>query len=342
MAHSQIRRFLLCLPYFKKCCLCYNVRDTQFNTRYLLRISSLHRQNSIAACRPLDNTDKDVCMALLRIQAFGKLQVQYQDKVITSFPTRHAEELFAYLLLHQETEHHREKLIELLWPDGSPDNARGRLSTTLWRLRLVFDALGLDTAVSLPTSRDWIAFTPTRPFTFDVTQFNDVLAQAALAPDDRREQCWETAVSLYHGDLFDGLYADWILTAREQYARRCLRAWGDLMAAYLARHAYSEALACGQTILAADPLREEVHRALMLCYWRIGQPGQAIQQFHHCARLLLEELHILPLPETRTLYQQLLEERLQHPHTANDPAIHAAYQDFLRAGDHLNSLLIGD
>jgi len=281
-------------------------------------------------------------MALLRIRAFGKLQVQYQDKVITSFPTRHTEELFAYLLLHQETEHHREKLIELLWPDGSPDNARGRLSTTLWRLRLVFDALGLDTAVYLPSSRDWIAFTPARPFTLDVTQFEDALTQAALAPDEMREQCLQTAVSLYQSDLFAGLYADWILTAREQFARRHLHALGELMAACLARHAYTAALAHGQTILAADPLREEVHRALMLCYWRLGQPGQAVQQFHHCARLLLEELHILPLPETRALYQQLLEERLQHPHTANDTAVHAAYRDFLRAGDRLNTLLNGD
>ena len=281
-------------------------------------------------------------MALLRIRAFGKLQVQYQDKVITSFPTRHTEELFAYLLLHQETEHHREKLIELLWPDGSPDNARGRLSTTLWRLRLVFDALGLDTAVYLPSSRDWIAFTPARPFTLDVTQFEDALTQAALAPDEMREQCLQTAVSLYQSDLFAGLYADWILTARERFARRHLHALGELMAACLARHAYTAALAHGQTILAADPLREEVHRALMLCYWRLGQPGQAVQQFHHCARLLLEELHILPLPETRAFYQHLLEERLQRPHTADDTAVHAAYHDFLHAGDRLNTLLNGD
>lgn len=279
-------------------------------------------------------------MAFLHIQAFGKLRMQVQTQALASFPTRHVEELLAYLLLHQETEHHRDKLVELLWPDGSPDKARGRLSTVLWRLRSVFDDLGLDAAVYLPTSRDWIAFTPARPFTFDLALFEDALVQAAQTDGSTREEWLQTAVSLYQGDLFDGLYADWVLIAREQLARRCLQAMGDLMAACLARHAYAEALAHGQSILAADPLREEVHRALMLCYWRLGQPGQAIQQFHHCARLLLDELHILPLPETRALYQQLLEERL--PQTNPTPALHAAYQDFLRAGDRLNSLLIGD
>lgn len=281
-------------------------------------------------------------MAHLHVRAFGKLQVQSQTKAITSFPTHHVEELLGYLLLHQETEHHREKLIELLWPDGSPENARGRLNTVLWRLRSLLADLGLDTAVCLPSSRDWIAFTPARPFTCDVAQFDDALAQAALAQDEMREHCLQTAVSLYQGDLFDGLYTEWILAAREQFARRHLHALGELMAACLARHAYADALAHGHTILAADPLREEVHRALMVCYRQLGQPSLAIQQFQHCARLLLDELHILPLPETRALYQQLLDERLQQPHTAVDTAVHTAYHDFLRAGDRLNSLLNGD
>jgi len=280
-------------------------------------------------------------MAFLHVQAFGKLRMQYQDKTITSFPTHHVEELLGYLLLYPETEHHREKVIEILWPDGSPQNARGRLNTVLWRLRAIFAELGLDTAVYLHTSRDWIAFTPLRPFSCDLHQFQQALSLAQQAPHDQHEQCLQTAVALYQGDLFDGLYAEWILTVREQLARRHLQALGELMAACLARQAYTEALRHGHTILAADPLREEVHRALMLCYWQLGRSSEAIQQFHDCARLLLEELHILPLPETRRLYERLLEERRQHPPAA-DAAVHTAYQDFLRAGERLNSLLNGD
>lgn len=278
-------------------------------------------------------------MASLHVQAFGKLRLQYQGKVVTSFPTRHVEELFAYLLLHQGMEQHREKLIALLWPDGSPETARGRLSTALWRLRTVLGELGLETAVHLPTTRDWIAFSPTCSLFCDLTQFGQALDQAARSDGATRESCLQTAVALYRGDLCDGLYADWLLITREQLARQQLQALGELMAACLARRAYTEAAAYGRTILAADPLREEVHRALMLCYWRLDQPTQAIQQFHHCASLLLDELHILPLPETRALYQQILEERLPQAPADTSPALHAAYHDFLRAGDRLNTLL---
>ena len=278
-------------------------------------------------------------MTALHIQAFGRLRLQYREIVISSFPTRHVEELFAYLLLHPKMDHHREKLIALLWPDGSPEKARGRLSTALWRLRTLFAELGLETAVILPTSRDWIAFSPDCPLSCDLTHFAEALTQAAQADGAARERWLQTAVSLYQGDLCAGLYADWLLIVREQLARHYLQALGDLMAACLARHAYAEAATYGQTILAADPLREEVHRALMRCYWQLGQPTQAIQQFHHCATLLLDELHILPLPETRALYQQILEERLPHSPTNTNPALHAAYRDFLHAGDRLNALL---
>jgi DNA-binding SARP family transcriptional activator len=281
-------------------------------------------------------------MAFLHVQVFGNLRMQYQDRVITSFPTRHVEELWGYLLLEPQTKHHREKLIDLLWPDGAPDNGRARLSTALWRLRTLLEQMGVEASAFLQTSRDWVALVPQRPFTCDLTQFDQALAQADQTVGAAREQWLQTAVALARGDLLDGLYADWVLIAREHLARRYLQALGELMADCLARHAYAEALTHGQVILAADPLREEVHRALMLCYWRLGQPGPAIQQFHHCARLLLDELHILPLPETRALYQQLLDERLPHPAIHATPTIHAAYRDFLRAGDRLNTLLNGD
>jgi DNA-binding SARP family transcriptional activator len=197
----------------------------------------------------------------------------------------------------------------------------------------------LETAVLLPTTRDWIAFSPTSPFSCDLSEFVAALAQAAQTDSATRERCLQTAVALYRGDLCDGLYADWVLSAREQLARQQLQALGELMATCLARQAYAEAATYGQTILAADPLREEVHRALMLCYWRLDQPSQAIQQFHHCASLLLDELHILPLPETRALYQQILEERLPQAPAGTSPTLHAAYHEFLRAGDRLNTLL---
>jgi DNA-binding SARP family transcriptional activator len=38
----------------------------------------------------------------------------------------------------------------------------------------------------------------------------------------------------------------------------------------------------------------------------LGHPDQAVVQFHVCQHILAEELGVDPMPETQTLYQQIL------------------------------------
>ena len=80
-------------------------------------------------------------MANLQVRVFGKLRLQAGQCRVETFPTRRAEELLAYLLIHQRARHSREKLVDTLWPDVPLSNGRASLSTTLWRLRSVFDRL---------------------------------------------------------------------------------------------------------------------------------------------------------------------------------------------------------
>ncbi len=74
---------------------------------------------------------------LLEVKVFGRLRLSCNGKVISSFPTPKVEELLAYLLLNTDVDHEREKLADLLWPDIVNDNGRSRLSTTLWRIRVL-------------------------------------------------------------------------------------------------------------------------------------------------------------------------------------------------------------
>ncbi|MFQ5420771.1 MAG: bacterial transcriptional activator domain-containing protein, partial [Anaerolineae bacterium] len=138
----------------------------------------------------------------------------------------------------------------------------------------------------------------------------------------------------------EGIYADWCLVERERLARLRLRAMGQVMAACLHRQAFADALEWGQAILAEDPLREEVHRALMRCYQQLGQHGRAIAQFQQCAQLLQDELAVLPLPETIAAYQQIITDRLQSLPTGQaGAAVQTAFANFQQAAQHLNNLL---
>jgi DNA-binding SARP family transcriptional activator len=298
-------------------------------------------------------------MAHLHIYALGRLRLQFGQAEVSSFPTRHVEELLGYLLLNQRIHHSREKLIEILWPYSSPTNARGRFSTVLWRLRTVFEHVGVSTGDYLQVARDWVAFVPAQPIAFDVADFEALLNQTLTIGETlsgggetlnagahgRQEEMLRTAVSLYQGELCEGIYADWCLLERERMARYYLRVMGQLMACLIQHQEYEEAISLGDAILQIDPIREEVHRALMYCYWQMGQPMRALRQFDTCTRLLADELKAMPMPETVTLYRQIMADRLNRVQIATVPPDHfraqlqAAFHDFEKAGNRLTSLL---
>jgi DNA-binding SARP family transcriptional activator len=285
-------------------------------------------------------------MPHLQVYALGRLRLQCGQVEVSSFPTRQVEELLAYLLLNQGAHHSREKLIEILWPYSSPTNARARFSTVLWRLRTVFDHVGASMDDYLQVARDWIAFVPALPISFDAADFEALLNQTLTAgTGGRQEEMLRTAVTLYQGDLCEGIYADWCLLERERIARFYLRAIGQLMACLIQRQEYDEAVSLGAEILQIDPVREEVHRTLMYCYWQMGQPARALHQFDACKQLLAEELKALPMPETVTLYRQIMADRLNRLQVATVPPdpfraqLQAAFHDFEKAGDRLTQLL---
>jgi DNA-binding SARP family transcriptional activator len=283
-------------------------------------------------------------VADLQVRVFGKLRLQSGQCRVETFPTRRAEELLAYLLIHQRARHSREKLVDTLWPDAGISNGRASLSTTLWRLRGVFDRLQVPAADYLQTDRDWISLEPSTALSCDHSDFEQQMRAAERASgDEARQEQFLLAIELYRGSFCEGIYAEWCLRERERLERLYLRAQGQLMAGYMRQARYQEAIDAGKQVLENDPLREEVHRALMRCYWRLGRRTAAAQQFQRCARLLQQELQILPMPETIALYRDIVEERLEElgaaEATPRDLELRAAYDNFLAAAEQLNSAL---
>jgi len=283
-------------------------------------------------------------VADLQVRVFGRLRLEHGSYRVETFPTRRADELLAYLLIHQHARHGREKLVDMLWPEATLSNGRASLSTTLWRLRSVFERLEVAPADYLQTSRDWVSLQPACSLECDHTDFEREVAAAERATDEsKRMQRWLRAIELYRGSFCEGIYAEWCLRERERLERLYLRAQGQLMAGLMRQGRYEEAIGSGRAILENDPLREEVHRALMRCYWRTGQRSAAAQQFQRCANMLQAELNILPMPETISLYRTIIEERLEmlgnDYSQPQDMQLRVAFDNFLDATQQLSAAL---
>jgi DNA-binding SARP family transcriptional activator len=244
-------------------------------------------------------------VATLRIYALGRLCV-FCDQTPLEFPTKKAQDLLCFLLLHAGQTLERELIAEQLWPMRTPGKARRCLSTTLWRLRRTLECLDHANQPYLLTERGTLAFNTTAPYSFDVQVFERQAAFGLAGPlpcAEAHHQALEEARELYRGDLLEGCYDDWCLAERERLQLLLLRVLKRLQRHCRLCGAFEAAISHGHRLLALDPLQEDVHRELMRCYVDAGQRSLAMEQFQRCRETLRRELQIEPMPETWQLLQ---------------------------------------
>ena len=62
-------------------------------------------------------------------------------------------------------------------------------------------------------------------------------------------------------------------------------------------------------MLEKDPCLENVHRKLILCYYKLGLRDKAIKQYYRCAKALKDELNIEPSTPTKELFDTIRNEK---------------------------------
>lgn len=203
----------------------------------------------------------------------------------------------------------REVLSEWLWPEADERSGRERLKVTLYALRHQLRAAGLneeiietvDGAYLLRREAVWI----------DVEAFDRCVTDGSA---QQHQEQWEDALHsyreaqrLYRGDYMEeNIHADWCAEERDRLREVHLEMLARMAECHAARDRYAEAVSVYRSILVDDPCREGVHRTLMTHLARLGHIDSAVAQYHHCARILAEELDVQPMPETRRLYERIL------------------------------------
>jgi len=201
---------------------------------------------------------------------------------------------------------HRDVLCGLLWGDQPDAEARKALRTALWRIRSVLEPESASRGAFLRVDGPQISFAEEAPAQVDVAEFEAALSAIRLQPvgelSPPEVDRVRSAVSLYRGDLLDGLYDGWCSGHRERLRLACLTALERLLTHHRARREWLPAISAARSVLRLDPLREHVHRTLMACHLAMGDRPSALRQFEACASVMREELGIEPLAETRALY----------------------------------------
>lgn len=217
---------------------------------------------------------------------------------IVRFPARKVEALFAYLLLARRPVA-RDRLGGILWPDADEEMARRNLRTALWRLRKVLRVVpelrlaSDDRAISIECDQAEV----------DVAKFESLVESLNTVPAERRFDVMNEALSLYRGDVLDGLSEDCCEESRRQLRGLYVRLLKHAVNAYKTTGNFRTAVAHAQNLVTLDPLDEDVHRELMLLYHLSGDREAALSQFGKLRVMLQEELGVQPSAGTVELWQ---------------------------------------
>jgi DNA-binding SARP family transcriptional activator len=181
-----------------------------------------------------------------------------------------------------------------LWLDSDEEHANANLRTALWRLRHLGVPLIDSTRTHLSLAAGVVV--DLRESTARARQV--LRREPTLAVDD-----FDT--SRLGCDLLPDWYDDWLLIERERFRQLRLHALEALCEALAATDAYGSAVEAGLACVAAEPLRESAHRALIRIHLSQGNSGEAIRAYRLYSKLVLEELGLVPSAEMRHMIRSL-------------------------------------
>ncbi|MEN8129683.1 MAG: BTAD domain-containing putative transcriptional regulator [Pseudomonadota bacterium] len=249
------------------------------------------------------------------LSLFGGFQLVDDAGNVVKLSMRKTKALLAWLALHQDKSHPRERLALLLWEESDDRQARHSLRQALSGLRKV---LG-EHAGMLVADQESVML---RSGHIQV----DTLRFEALLSGDHSSEVLKQIVSLYAGEFLKGFnprsntYEEWLLTQRSHYRERAMSAMSELLEHYLVTTQLESGVRLAIRLLSSDPLQEQVHRTLMQIYVRLNRPADALRQYRQCRRVLFRELELAPEPETDRLYQEIARFRARQVKETVSPA----------------------
>ncbi len=240
--------------------------------------------------------EPDLCIYLLgpgRIEAQGE----------TLHVLRRQARALLYRLAVQMQPVPREELCFICWPDMQEVVAHRYLSHLFSHLRSTLPAPDL-----LCADNETVQLDPRRVWS-DAAAFR--VACALL--DTQHEALIQQAIALYRGPFLSGFslpggseLEHWIVQQRSTFERLYLDALSVMMTAEANRAEWAGAISYAREYLRVDSLAEDICRRLMILQIMMGDRPAALQSYQHCAELLMREVSVSPLPETRAIYEAIL------------------------------------
>lgn len=236
----------------------------------------------------------------VRIQLFESLKILFGDRTIRRFRLQKATYLLGYLSLSPNKLFQRSDLIDLFWPESIGQSGRDSLNSALTCIRRELEPYEIIRSDRREVGLD------NELCTLDIVKFEAVFKNYRRADAFQlKEQLYEEATELYHGELLEGWYEDWISPFRGYYHELYYDLLTDWAKVTCEKADWETSTRVATKAMHMAPLREEATHILMRTLACSGQIARAIEVFRAYQKRVRAELDIEPSKELRSLNDQL-------------------------------------
>jgi DNA-binding SARP family transcriptional activator len=197
----------------------------------------------------------------------------------------HAQRVLAFLALSRLSglPQRRTSLAERLWCEGTHERAQANLRTAIWRIRKADDRL-----VDACRNTVHLGALVEVDVEHSLGQANRLLTVGGdLEPED-------VAITGLGADLLPTWEEDWLVLERERIHQVRIRALVALSDRLCRLGRFMPALDAAYTAIAAEPLRESAHAALVDIHLAEGNVVDACRQVDQYTQLLWKEMRLTP------------------------------------------------
>ncbi len=241
----------------------------------------------------------------LRIRLLGGFRVSVGPMTIEDqrWRRRKAASLIKALTLAPGHRLHRERIMDLLWPELAPAAAANNLHRTLYLARRILEPVPASSSRYLQLNDETIYLCSGTPPWVDVEAFESAAAAAQRTQDPA---AYRAATELYAGELLpEDRHQGWTEARRESLRETCLVLLVELAVLYEERREFASAISALDRAVALDPTREELHYGLMRLQAMAGQHHKALLQYEQLWNTLSLEPGAEPGARTKRLYREI-------------------------------------
>lgn len=259
-----------------------------------------HRKNDVMF------TVEDSPKPQLEVYALGRGHALVNGQQITNWDGALPRNLFFFFMDRPLVT--RDEIFATFWPDLSVKEATNVFHVTKRKISERI-SMKVDTGGNYELTQYSSGFyLPSEKVVrhYDVADYQEAVERAMVATNEREEEMlYKRAIDLYKSPFLQTVNMKWVVDRRDHLRQLYAQALIGLGRIYRQREQYDKAVGYFVRGVKEAPEREDIHREVMRCYWKLGMPGEAKMQFNRLEAMLRENLNINPARETRDLMEMI-------------------------------------